>query len=613
MLAIALSAAGYALLLQLAIVPWHDVIVLPFVLWGGARLAARAPPGWRSPILALLGFGVLVAALLVVWRAGFAGRNAVFAGLYPFADAGGQYADALRVAHGADMNGAWARRPIPLVILAALLRVGLSLRAVMFLLALAWAASAALLSAEVWRSHGRTAATVVLVLSILFARRYVGFVQSEQVGGPLGFVALALLWRAASLERSGAAWWTTFLGGMSVLALALLARPGPLFVVPALALWAARRETSRVRMAKLVAASTAVVALGVGVQELLLRRLSPLGAGNSDLPGVAYGLLHGEGHLHLFERHPYMRSLSQPERWSALWTLVRGELAERPWLLPAALARSAASYVVTPQGFFGFVWNNPDDAVLEERAVVERAIATWGPLGPIRHWAAELGWISVIEAVVMAAAAIAFVGAVIVVLARSWRASTDPHATMLRHVLVGALVSLPLLPPWITEGAQIHAAIHGAWIAAVAVVLVGRPIERGLPPARAWSPAILVAAAIGAASLVVLSSPWPRADAATRCGADEAHIHHVIAGSRVTHDDLDEVERNLAVLRKRDRHVADAIDVLFQEESAIVSTYDACTDEAVYLVGDAIAIGALGPRAPLRTRRVGPPPIRRLE
>ncbi len=73
---------------------------------------------------------------------------------------------------------------------------------------------------------------------------------------------------------------------------------------------------------------------------------------------------------------------------------MRGELAERPWLVPAALARSAASYVITPQGLFGFVWNNPDDAVLQDRAVVERAIATWGPLGPIRHGAAELGWIS---------------------------------------------------------------------------------------------------------------------------------------------------------------------------------------------------------------------------
>jgi hypothetical protein len=180
-------------------------------------------------------------------------------------------------------------------------------------------------------------------------------------------------------------------------------------------------------------------------------------------------------------------------------------------------------------------------------------------------------------------------------------------------VWIGAVLSLPLLPPWITEGAQIHAAIYGAWIAAVAIALLGRPRERWLPPTGSSRIAIGIGVALAVASVLLIAAPWQRADLATRCPGEGTQLHHVVPGSAVTHDDLDHVERNLAILRRRDRQVADAIDVLFHEESAIVSTYDACTDEAVYLVGDALAVRALGPRATLRTHRIGPAPIRRLE
>jgi hypothetical protein len=173
------------LLLGLRLALWHDAILFPLTVGAIAYLVDSLRP--RVVVLATLLAAAFALQLAYVWEVGFGGRNHVFAGVFALSDAGEYYWDAERVLHGVPMDTGGARRPIFSALLAGVLRVlGNNVRAAHVFTLIAWAVSGALAACEVRRTHGFRAGTFVLIVFAMFARRYVGFVQSEGVGGPLG-------------------------------------------------------------------------------------------------------------------------------------------------------------------------------------------------------------------------------------------------------------------------------------------------------------------------------------------------------------------------------------------------------------------------------------------
>lgn len=535
----ALLVAAYGALVMTRLVPWHDAILWP--LLAGAIAWRRGARTCVLAALAVTGLGIDLAAL---WRSGFAGRNHVFAGIFALSDAQEYWLDAERVLHGLPMISGGARRPFYGAALAGVLDlVGNDIRIAHVVTLLFWAGAGVFATRELRRTHGPRVATVCFVLFLLFARRYVGFVQSEGLGAPLGAIAFGLLWRAAHLERTGERWEATFLGGLGLQALALLARPGPMLLVAGLVVWGAMRGGRRA-LVKGLAVVVAAWAL-----HALVRATTSAAPAFSDALAIGYGLLHFEDSHFLFTQHPWIHDPPDPAQLDAVLGLFRTELAARPWLVVVAPVRCLASWFVLPQGFFGFVWSNPDDVTFASE--------------PMR-----LGAYRVLNVVVMALSAVAFVGALVRALVRGRRRREIEHST-----LAALLVNLAILPPWITEGAQICAATY-LWVVAFVVVSVV-PAGDAVAPRPLPRVAPVVVAVLGALVAMAKLSPV-RLDGACAEGrvlADVDRRNSVVLGDR---------EANLALVSRNNPHVAEALRTT--PARRLFPAYDGCRGLLFYVL-----------------------------
>ena len=83
---------------------------------------------------------------------------------------------------------------------------------------------------------------MVYALLLLSERQWAGFVQTEAIGLPLGLIGFTLIWRAtAGREADPAKARLLAVIGLFAISVALMARAGPFFILPALAIWCAWR------------------------------------------------------------------------------------------------------------------------------------------------------------------------------------------------------------------------------------------------------------------------------------------------------------------------------------------------------------------------------------
>jgi hypothetical protein len=590
---VALGVAAFALYVVLLfgarLTLWHDALLFPCALWLAMRAIEPVAARHRTAAIAAVATAFLSIGLFYVWTVGWGGRNHVFGGVFALSDAGEYYWDAERVLHGATMNTGGARRPIFSAVLAGVFRVtGNDIYLAHYLTMLVWALCGAFAVAELWRTHGHRAASIVLVLFILFARRYVGFVQSEGIGAPLGALAFGLLWRVHSL-KTDARWQPTYLGALLLQSVALLARPGPVFVIFAIMFWGVRRAKKGHRTTLLVQ-SLGVVAAAFAFQYLV--RVTTAGSASfSDLPPILYGLLHGEDSQFVWAQNPSLGELPDSARSGAIWTLLRHDLLESPALIVLAPLRCLATWLYLPQGLFGMVWLNPDDRALENAAAVKQSMTEHGYAGPLLLWVQKLGAYSLVNAVTMALGGIAFIIALLRSVWKAWRARRSENPPFFVAVLLGVLVSLPFLPPWITEGAQI--------LASVFFFVVTFAVTSFLPPRAATieeagekpflGPAIVMALVVLVAVARVLPVRPPEAP----CRDDGAYLADVdrsatvAYGTETSRPRLADSRANVGMLEKNNRAFAGALDETLGTPHRIFPAYDACKERMLYVVDDA--------------------------
>ena len=567
-----------AILLAARVTLWHDALIFPCILWAAMRL--MEPVRNRLAALMFLATLSLAVGLAYIWLVGYGGRNHVFSGIFALSDAGEYYWDAERVLHGAAMNTGGARRPIFSAVLAGGLRfLGQDIRLSHVMTMLFWAFSGAFAVREVWRTHGHRAASIVFVLFILFARRYVGFVQSEGVGAPLGALAFGLLWRANSLKES---WHSTYLGALLLQCVALLARPGPIFVILGIIFWGVRRAERKDRL-RLLVQSAMVLSLAIGFQ-VVVRKTTTSSASFSDLAPILYGLIHDEDSQFAVGSHPWIGELTEPARTAAIWGLIRSDVFEHPLLVLVAPLRCLATWLYLPQGFFGFVWLNPDDRALENAKLVKQSMAEHGFVGPVVLWVQTLGLYSFVNAIVMAGGAITFVVSLLRATWRAWRARRNANPPFFVPVLIGLLVSLPFLPPWITEGAQILASVF--FFVATFVVTSFLPArettedeEEATP-----SPRLALVVAIALVTLVTSVKLFPIRPPFTACGDDGKYLADVDRVGLVTYRATADTRANLAMVHKNNPDFADAISGTLDQPHRVFPAYDACHDRMLYVV-----------------------------
>ena len=593
---IALCAAAFALhavlLFGARLTLWHDALVFPCVLW--LAMYAIEPVRLRHRVLAIAAVATvgLSLGLAYVWLVGWGGRNHVFGGIFALSDAGEYYWDAERVLHGAAMNTGGARRPIFSAVLAGTFRViGHDIHLAHVLTMVLWAGGGAFAVGEVWRTHGHRAASIVFVLFVLFARRYVGFVQSEGLGAPLGALAFGMLWRVHSMKSR---WHATYLGALLLQSVALLARPGPIFVIVAIMFWGVRRAEKSER-SKLLLRSIGVVALAFAFQHVV--RVTTAGSASfSDLPPILYGLVHGEDSQFVWAHNPWLGALPEDARSAAIWSLVERDLAASPSLIVLAPLRCLATWLYLPQGLFGMVWLNPDDRALENAQAVKQSMTEHGYLGPLFLWVQKLGAYSLLNAVAMAAGGITFIVCLLRATWKAWRARRSEQPAFFVPILLGVLVSLPFLPPWITEGAQILASVF-FFVVTFAVTsflppggTAGPPDETASEPDAAprLGPAVVVVLAVLVASARLFPVRPPEAP----CRDDGAHLADVDRfgtvsyGTDASRPRLEDARANVVMLEKNNRDFAGAIAETLGAPHRIFPAYDACTSRMLYVVDD---------------------------
>ncbi len=485
------SAAGAVFLSPLGAVLgplFREDFLLPPLLLGGLFLWLGRAGRLRTPLescLALVAFWLPVAGL---WATGLS-QGDVFAGLLPFSDAGGYFADALRLLDFGRMSSFSSRRPLFAGELATLLRLsGWSLPVSLALLSALDALAALSAARAVVDSHGRGAGAVVLALLFLFARRFAGLALTEHLGLALGCAGFACLWPVAPTHRLAPA-----LLGLALLALALNARAGAFFVLPALALWlgALRPAPARFRW-RAVALGVLAIGLGFAANRLVLAQCGQPGAAFSNFGYHLYGMAAGGDWTTIYARHPELRELREPERSSRALALALAQLRTHP-LGPARTALKAwTKTLVGARGqLFSFLF-------LRSRDVDAAISGRWRELRPT-------GWLSFfgLGCAFFAANGLALAWAVALV---QRRGRPDPHDALLVVFLAGFALSLPFAPPWDGDNLRVHAAVL-PFLCAMPALGFGA-LRRGREPATGDAPGWLGPGVLGLAlSLLCVAGP----------------------------------------------------------------------------------------------------------
>jgi hypothetical protein len=568
-----LLALLYAVaLVGLRLLPINDALCFGVVLAAVVLLLSRCSRERRAVSLHAITLIIVLGWVLSLWTVGYEGRSAIFGGILPWSDSFDYTNDALRLAHGLPLEFA-AKRPIYPVALSALLRLtDGNLHAALLVFAVFGGWAVALATNAVWDSHGRRAALIVLALLLFSERHWAGYVQTEGAGLPLGLIGFTLLWRAAQSKDLRSAY-----GGLFAITIALMARAGAFFILPAIGLWCALYLVPQEKCLMTGLRALLVIACGVLVHEAVLHFVGN-GISFSDYPAIVFGLIHHHDFTYLAELHPELLKFTGNAKTAAAWNIVIADMLAHPLLLLSGFGRSFAELFYTPNGLFGFVWRNPDDVIFENKAAIHAAMAQYGFVWPVAYWVKTKGLYSLLNGLAMALLAISFVVSAISGLIALYRRPADSTAMLLRFAIAGVLLSAPFTPPWITGAHQVEVATF-AFMALVPALWLSPRVEP-LPPSKSN----LVALPVYFASAVVIASALliARPAEAPVCGA--CHLVRVYNSTTVnvkrepsfTRDGRAEADlrASLQFLKKHNPEFVASVEPYLRPGTAYVLGYD---------------------------------------
>lgn len=229
--------------------------------------------------------------LLINWSNGGTLDVSAIGGILPYSDATGYFEGAERLVYDGQLTQWTERRPLNAAFLAArLILTGNNFFGALVLQALLASVALVLATSALFQTHGKAAAIWFFAFSFAFISCCLHRTLSEPLGISLGLVAFALLWSGVA-NRSLA----QYAIGTFVLSLALLARAGAMFALPASVLFATF-FFSESRKKQLLAALVTAVAIGCAWfvnQEIIRLYGTADGALLSNFSYTIYGLSQG--------------------------------------------------------------------------------------------------------------------------------------------------------------------------------------------------------------------------------------------------------------------------------------------------------------------------------
>ncbi len=273
--------------------------------------------------------------------------NSALAGFFPLWDASAYYqCGNLLIDLGRFHGGLCDNRPIYPSLLASLMIVsGRNLHALLLLQGALVSVAMVMFARELARIAGSIGALVGIILLGAFASRYAfGNVMTENAGLALGCIAFMLLLRGAETSTP----WVSYFG-IAVLSIALNARAGAFFTLPAAVLWAcydAHRNGRGVFWAFLLASCMAGAGFFLTFALLSLNGVAPSGA-HSNFSWYLYGFaVGGKGWAQALIDYP---NLSPAELYKVSLKLIM----EHPSLILGGLGRNLVEVLRNGVGLYG--------------------------------------------------------------------------------------------------------------------------------------------------------------------------------------------------------------------------------------------------------------------
>jgi hypothetical protein len=369
--------------------------------------------------------------LLRLWETAESSWNIIL-GLLPWADATEYYFDVNRLLQGGLFSAFSGRRPMFASLVAVILTLShQSLQITLVIFTIINALVVFLLVEEIHSALGPVAAIVALYLSQFFYRPFAGTTLTEQLGYPLGMLALIVLMRAV---KSSKAW--LFALGLLLLTYSLLVRAGAFFILPVLIVFAVfhfgRDKGGFVKTALLMLAA---VILPILSNTWLGRTVASPGAvAFANFADTLYGQARGGVRwTQAAVDHPELAGMTEPARSQLLYHLTFEEMKRNPLGLVRGSLKAWTDFLRPgPWGAFGFL--------------------TLGNRG--------------IDFIVQVAAALLFLAGVWLL----WKNRKQPLAQLILVFWIGIFLSIPFLPP-IDAGIRPYAATAALLFLPVCFVL----------------------------------------------------------------------------------------------------------------------------------------------
>jgi len=327
----------------------------------GILLALAATPPLRA---------CLVIGWLCLWfttglaelRASAVTDGTVLGGIIPYSDASNYLREASHLIEGHNMTP-WATRPLAATYLAGHLYVARGHVTLALVFAGAFSAAAIGLAAiELRKSMGLLAATLWTWLLLVYCRRYLGEMMSEQAGVAFGALGVALLVRAFAGNAIRCLW-----PGLFILSLALNARAGALIVLPVLIAASTWRWRLLGRVHVLVLA-TLSVAVAFLMSLSFLKLLGTHGGSLiSNYHNIAYGVVFGGNWQQAAADIPNYNQMDASAQAAEVSRRIVAALETKPSLIWRGAARNWSDFFTrsdVARGPFSFFRNPKTEFVL---------------------------------------------------------------------------------------------------------------------------------------------------------------------------------------------------------------------------------------------------------
>ena len=264
-----------------------------------------------------------------LWASGQS-QSVAISGLIPLTDAENYYIDSLRIITGQSISHFSAMRPFFPGFLSFLMSI--TDRNFMFSLAIITAIAAIAIYytvREVQRTHGAEVAVFLLIILFLYFRHHSGTSMSETLGVPLGSLGIGLIWRGMEKQSQNLA-----IFGLFMSAFALNTRPGAMFILPLILLWAGwifRKASEHISIRFLFWGAGAIF-LSFALNSFLIRLLAePSGTAFSNFSWALYGLASGgNSYTYIFEKHPEVFLIQDPEQSRTIYRLALDLMIHSP-------------------------------------------------------------------------------------------------------------------------------------------------------------------------------------------------------------------------------------------------------------------------------------------